>query len=601
MIKSALVESSTLEERSVAHRRLADVLIDQPELRGHHLAQATHAPDAGVAAAIEAAAHLTLERGDVVGAVSKLIRAAELSPDREARGRRLADAAFIGAHSAGQLDRAVELLRDARRGDPGFDSTLHAAAATAYLLLNTEGDAGTAYHLLVDAIESALDESDPDLEGLAEGLYTLTLLCHYAARDDYWPAYHGAMSRLGPAAPMHVRLLAETLVDPVRASAETLRVLDEQVHQLESSEDDGVIVRVAIAAFYVDRLTQCREPLLRIIDDGRGGGAVGSAMMAMNIIAHEEVNAGRWDEAARYAAEAKTLWDDRGFRLYGMGSHYTLALIAANRGDVEACRRECDCILEWAVPRQLGIFTEWANHALARATLGSGEFEEAYAHASAITPPGTLLPHKPQALWSAFDLMDAAYRSGRVSEANAHAEALQSADIARLSARYALVADAATALVADDATAAAKFDTALAHPGIQQWPFDVARVQLAYGERLRRIRRSRDARKMLETARDTFESLGAEGWMRRAETELAATSAHRHSSKETYALSLTPHEREVAMLAATGLTNRQIASQLLMSPRTVSAHLYRVFPKLGITSRAALRDALLAREKLADP
>ena len=56
--------------------------------------------------------------------------------------------------------------------------------------------------------------------------------------------------------------------------------------------------------------------------------------------------------------------------------------------------------------------------------------------------------------------------------------------------------------------------------------------------------------------------------------------------------SLTPQEREVALLAATGLTNREIAARLYVSPRTVSAHLYRIFPKLGITSRAALRDAL---------
>ena len=78
-------------------------------------------------------------------------------------------------------------------------------------------------------------------------------------------------------------------------------------------------------------------------------------------------------------------------------------------------------------------------------------------------------------------------------------------------------------------------------------------------------------------------------WSQRAATELAATGATRTARRR---VALTPQEREIALLAATGLTNREIATRLYMSHRTVSSHLYRIFPKLGITSRAALRDAL---------
>ena len=115
-------------------------------------------------------------------------------------------------------------------------------------------------------------------------------------------------------------------------------------------------------------------------------------------------------------------------------------------------------------------------------------------------------------------------------------------------------------------------------------------MQLAHGERLRRLRRTRDARTQLAAARDGFERLGALPWARRAATELGATGATRQRGPG--GASLTFHEREVAQLAATGMTNREIAAKLFVSPRTVSAHLYRIFPKLGITSRAALRDAL---------
>lgn len=132
MIKSVVVDRSTHEERRHAHLRLAGLLADQPERRAHHLAEATSAPDEDVAAAVEDGAHRTLQRGDVVGAVTWLMRAADLSPNRSDRSRRLADAAYVGAHSAGRLENSSELLRDAHRGDPTLGQTLHAAVATAY-------------------------------------------------------------------------------------------------------------------------------------------------------------------------------------------------------------------------------------------------------------------------------------------------------------------------------------------------------------------------------------------------------------------------------------------------------------------------------------
>ena len=118
MIKSVVVERSTHEERRAAHLRLAVLFADQPERRGHHLGEAALAPDEDVAAAVEDGAHRTLRRGDVVGAISRLTRAADLSPDPKDRSRRLADAAYVGVASAGQIDSASELLRDAHRRDP---------------------------------------------------------------------------------------------------------------------------------------------------------------------------------------------------------------------------------------------------------------------------------------------------------------------------------------------------------------------------------------------------------------------------------------------------------------------------------------------------
>ena len=594
MIRSVVVELSTLDERRSAHRRLAELFADEPERRGHHLAESALEPNEEIAAAVDDGARRTLQRGDVVGAVSRLLRAAELSPTPAERSRRLADAAYIGAIAAGELDSSSALLRDAQRRDPTLGETLHAAVATAYLLLNSDGNTDTAHRLLTVAIEAALAEPDQDFDGIAEGLYTLVLVCHYAARDELWGSFHDALARLPPAAASEVRLLAETFADPVAAAGWALDELDRGIAQLGNTDDFALIIRLSLAAFYTDRLNGCREALLRVVRDGREGGAVGAAMMALSMVAYDDLAAGRWDDALALAAESAVLCDARGYRLYGWSVRYATAFIAGDRGDRATCRMICEGMVQWAAPRNVGRLQEFAHHALGQAALAAGDFEECYTHVTTISPPGVLRSHNPQAMWTALALVDAAVHTGRVAEARAHVDAMRQSGLRKLSPRFALVTAAARATVAPDDEASDRFDEALGLPGVEQWPFELARVQLAYGERLRRLRQTRAARIQLAAALEGFERLSADAWSQRAATELAATGATRRRSIDGSALTLTPQEREIAQLAATGMTNRDIATQLYVSPRTVSAHLYRIFPKLGITSRAALRDALSA-------
>lgn len=151
---------------------------------------------------------------------------------------------------------------------------------------------------------------------------------------------------------------------------------------------------------------------------------------------------------------------------------------------------------------------------------------------------------------------------------------------------------ASAAIAAVDHEALDLFEEALAVPGTDRWPFELARVRLAYGERLRRVRATTEARTQLADAIDTFERLGARPWTARAGNELRATGLSVTAAGVTGPASLTPQQREIALLAAAGLTNKQIAERLFLSPRTVAAHLRQLFPKLGVASRAALRDAL---------
>ncbi len=184
-------------------------------------------------------------------------------------------------------------------------------------------------------------------------------------------------------------------------------------------------------------------------------------------------------------------------------------------------------------------------------------------------------------------------RTGRTDEAAAHVAAAEEAGLPAISSRLALITFGAAAMAAtDDQDAMALFEQALSVPGAEQWPFDLARIQLAFGERLRRARATTRARQLLTAARDTFQRLDARPWTHRAGNELRATGLTIGQTDLSGPASLTPQQLEIAQLAAEGLTNKEIGERLFLSHRTVGTHLYQLFPKLGITSRAALRDAL---------
>jgi len=193
-----------------------------------------------------------------------------------------------------------------------------------------------------------------------------------------------------------------------------------------------------------------------------------------------------------------------------------------------------------------------------------------------------------------MDLVEAAVRVGRADEARKHVQAMCDLPAHGVSARFAMLTAASAALVAEPGAAAELFEQALATPDAERWPFDQARIQLAYGEHLRRQRRAGLSRVVLGAASDTFQRLGAQPWTAKAQQGLRASGVTiGHPVAPGTAAALTPDERAVATLAATGLTNKEIARQLMVSHHTVAARLYQVFPKLGVGSRAALRHAML--------
>jgi DNA-binding CsgD family transcriptional regulator len=144
------------------------------------------------------------------------------------------------------------------------------------------------------------------------------------------------------------------------------------------------------------------------------------------------------------------------------------------------------------------------------------------------------------------------------------------------------------ALLSAGAEAAAEFEQALEVHSRVANPFHRARTELLYGEFLRRERRRTDAREQLRAGLDTFEQLRAEPWAERARAELRATGETARKRDASTLSDLTPQELQIARLVGEGNSNKEVAAQLFLSPRTIDSHLRNVFSKLGITSRTQL-------------
>ncbi|MCW2649523.1 MAG: LuxR-family transcriptional regulator [Mycobacterium sp.] len=593
LIRSAVVELSTADECRNANRALAELWADQPERRAWHLAEATVAPNEDVATLLEQVAQHVLARGDVVASVTALTRAAELSPLAAERNRRLAAAAYIGADVTGELRNAARLLDEVRRIDPELTGSLQTAGTAAAVLLNADGDVDTAHALLVGAIESHTERADPGDTELKDALHTLLLVCYFGGREELWEPFDRTITRLAPNIPAALYLSSRTMADPMRTPAAVLEQLANEIEGLTHELDPTRIVRLAMACNFVDRVPACREALWRVVRAGREDGAVASGMVALILLGIDDYWSGQWDEARQLLDEAGQLCEAHGYPLLSMAARAIQGLLAAACGDDDAALRVSEQILQWATPRRVGAVQCYAWQVQALAAIGRGDFDEAYRHASKISPAGTIPSHLHGVQDVLLDLVEAAVHTGRAVEAAAHVAAIQESDAAALSSRLALAAHGSAAIAAaTDDRAIELFEKALAVPGADRWSFVMARVHLAYGERLRRIPKTAEARVQLGAAITTFDRLGARPWAHRARNELRATGQTKPRVDRYARAPLTPQEREIASLAASGLTNKQIAERLFLSPRTVGSHLHRVFPKLGIATRAALRDAL---------
>ncbi|MFE4454755.1 AAA family ATPase [Streptomyces sp. NPDC056796] len=588
LVRSTVVQMATPNERRAAHAALARVHPDDLERRATHLAASTVDPDEQVAATLEAAADSATRRGGAVAAVAWLTRAAELSESHEERSRRLGSAAFIAGH-AGQLDHAQRLIRtDTASG--GGDSPV-SVVTTAYVALYEDGDVRSSRRQVVAAIESMRGGvSEPD-EVLTRLINLLLVTNQYASDAAAWEQAHELLDSLGGLVPGHSRIYQDAWSDVVRRGAGVHERVDRAFAELRDVEPWHV-TRLGVSAYHVDTLSQYRRHLQRTVDREVETGAIAAGMTMLHLIMLDQIAVGEWDEAERTGQRGLELTTSRRHTLFAHHTRAYLGLLAALRGEGERARELQAAVDAWARPRGIGFLTQITDTIGTTAALGEGDYEAAYLHAIGLTTPGTFEPYAHQASRTLLDLVEAALHTGRSEQARIHALAAHDAGLPRVSPRLALLTHGALAMTtADPVEADALYRQAQQQPAAPDFPFELARIRLAHGIHLRHTQGRKAARLPLTQAADTFERLGAPAWTERARAELRAAGAPTLASSAHLA-ALTWQERRIADLAAGGLTNKEIGERMHLSPRTVSSHLYRVFPKLGITSRAALRDAL---------
>ncbi len=328
------------------------------------------------------------------------------------------------------------------------------------------------------------------------------------------------------------------------------------------------------------------QQLARVEAQWRAQGRLALLAQALVMRAWSSIQIGGWPAVEPAAAEGERLARETGQPLWEAGATSALVAAAGARGDYDdATARASTCDAQLVTQRATNLFAV-LQMARGIAALGAGRYSEAYDQLARMLDPHDPAFHYAEVQGSLSYLAEAAQHCGRVDEARAvldeFAPLLDSAPSTLL--RVGVIVG--RAFVADTE---APFEDALKP---LRSPFHRARVLLAYGAWLRRQRRAADSRAPLRTARDLFDALGTVPWAERARQELRASGERTVRRVPEARDQLTPQERQIAELAASGLTNPEIGERLFLSSRTVASHLYRAFPKLDVTARSELADAL---------
>ncbi|MFJ2031127.1 AAA family ATPase [Streptosporangium sp. NPDC087985] len=583
LVRSAVYNAATSFERRRAHRALAEAMGDEQDAdrRAWHHAAAAEEPDEAVVDELERAAGRARQRGGHEAACAALERAAELTSREEPRARML-QAAAHSAWLAGQPGRA-RTLADAARPHT-VDPVLRADIDRLRARVEWNTASPQVGHRIM--MQAAKDVASADGERAREMAMIATALATFSADSgiDIDPASFVAAPRQDDSA--RTRCFGDLLIGlghVVRGDmAQAAPVLREALTTDEPFHDTDLRSNLGIAAIHLGDDAEILRHHNLLLSHARDTGAVSLVLYALTRRAFAEVATGRWATARASASEALQLARGTGQSgLTGLPLAW-LTLLAAFRGE-DAFESHLAEATHISSAHPMGILDGMIGDVIhwARGVHAAAHPASAFHHLEQISHPA--LTHM-----AAVDRLEAAARSDHRDEAATWIRELDSFDGATGADWAGAAAAHGRAVLAAGDDAQRHFQHALERHTGSPRRFDQARTELAYGEFLRRARRRVDARTHLRSALETFEDLGAQPWAERARQELRASGETARRRDPSTATDLTPQELQVARFVGQGLSNREVAAQMFLSPRTIDFHLRNVFAKVGVSSRAEL-------------
>jgi len=586
LVRSAVLQTESVRRRLAANAALAEVLADQPYRRTWHRAAAIVGPDDEVADELDAHHVTSMRRGSVAAAISALERSAQLTTDSARRGRRL----LLAAEHAFGLGRADLVDRLLALADGNALSELDRARRELLREIFHDGVPGDAARVfeLCDIARRSARAGDDDL--------ALNLLLGAALRC-WW-------ADTGPTARAHVVAVAEgldgvegdpryiatlALAETVQRSARVTQLLAKVA--VDSVTDPDALRLLGMAAMAIGSPVASLDFLDRAEARLREHGRLGLLSHVLNMGQVNRIELGDWEQAELAAAEGGQLAHETGQLIWNIGTLAYRAVTAALCGDNETAQRLADEAEETADERRLNCVLSVVQRARGTGWLTAGEYGRAYESLRRLFDPGDPCHHSTASFHGVMDLAEASVHAGRRDDARSVIAGLEELTSCSSSTTLRVQLSYAKAILAEDDQAEALFTAALSQD-LNRWPWPAARLQLAYGRWLRRQRRGAESRIPLRSALTTFDQIGARSWADQARAELRAAGERTAANGPSAPGLLSPQELQIARLAAEGLSNREIGDRLHLSPRTIGSYLYRIFPKLAITSRSQLADRL---------
>ena len=583
LVRSALYQSASAGRRRQVHAALTAVLTEDPDRRLWHVAASTAEPDEIIAREIELLSVRLARRGAIGVAVAAARRAAALSADSARRCSRLLRAADL-AFEAGEPDLLQRLVREAGQLNPNGEQRARLTWLRNMFADTVPGDQSQ-MRSLVDAAELAADTGNSDLA--LHLLFGAALRCWRSDLGE--PARNRvavAVERL-PVPQTHPRrVVTLAMTGPIRWGP----VVSERLAVIEASADD-LTADEAYLAGMAARAIGDHDAAARFLDSAttklRAQGRLGALTQVLVMRGWVAIALGRWASAEMLVDESGRLAGEVGQSWWRTGSLIASAALRGLRGETEIAERLVAEAEKTAIPQGLNDLICMIAFARGVTWLGAGRPAVALEHLTRVFDRNDPAFHEAARLMSITYLADAASQSGQRHVAVPILDELQAlAQRTPSPTLHAGLMYARPVLAPDDA-AERLYDVALGSD-LRHHPFDHARLQLAYGAWLRRRRRVSESRGPLRAARQVFDALGCVPWAERARQELRASGEQSRPRIPGARDQLSPQELQIAQLAADGLTNREIGQRLYLSHRTVGSHLYRIFPKLDITSRAQL-------------